>query len=130
MNRKDFCKHHWEYYLVLEKDFLQAERYVSFELGENYLYDGIEHNDSGNSTTFSDEFIKLSDVNKEYLYTLTEDAAPVGFEIAESVQFKVQEADESVCLFVRENADAEWVRADKRVIQMTEAILKSDNVDR
>ena len=42
----------------LEKDFLQAERYVSFELGENYLYDGIEHNDSGNSTTFSDEFIK------------------------------------------------------------------------
>ena len=70
------------------------------------------------SVPVSDEFIKLSDVNKEYLYTLTEDAAPVGFEIAESVQFKVQEADESVCLFVRENADAEWVRADKRFIQM------------
>ena len=70
------------------------------------------------SVPVSDEFIKLSDVNKEYLYTLTEDAAPVGFEIAESVQFKVQEADESVCLFVRENADGEWVRADKRLIQM------------
>lgn len=66
----------------------------------------------------SDEFIKLSDGNKEYTYTLTEDAAPAGFEIAESVQFKVQEADENVCLFVRENADAEWVRADKRLIQM------------
>lgn len=66
----------------------------------------------------SDEFIKLSDDSKEYIYTMTEDAAPAGFEIAKSVQFKVQEADESVCLFVRENADAEWTRADKRLIQM------------
>ena len=66
----------------------------------------------------SDEFIKLSGETKEYIYILTEDAAPAGFEIAESVQFKVQQADENVCLFVRENADAEWVRADKRLIQM------------
>ena len=66
----------------------------------------------------SDDSLKLSDDSKEYIYTLTEDAAPAGFEIAESVQFKVQQADESVCLFVRENADAEWVRADKRFIQM------------
>ena len=34
------------------------------------------------------------------------------------MQFKVQQADENVCLFVRENADAEWTRADKRLIQM------------
>ena len=66
----------------------------------------------------SDDHIKLSDEETEHIYTLTEDAAPAGFEIAESVQFKVQQADESVCLFVRENADAEWVRADKRLIQM------------
>ena len=70
------------------------------------------------SVPISDEFIKLSGETKEYIYTLTEDAAPAGFEIAESVQFKVQKADESVCLFVRKNADAEWVRADKRLIQM------------
>ena len=75
----------------------------------------------------SDQFIKLSGETKEYIYTLTEDAAPAGFEIAESVQFKVQQADESVCLFVRENADAEWVRADKRLIQMIdEAIPRED----
>ena len=66
----------------------------------------------------SNDFLKLSGEAKEYIYTLTEDAAPAGFEIAESVQFKVQKADESVCLFVRKNADAEWVRADKRLIQM------------
>ena len=70
------------------------------------------------SVPISDQFIKLSGETKEYIYTLTEDAAPAGFEIAESVQFKVQQADENVCLFVRENADAEWVRADKRLIQM------------
>ena len=66
----------------------------------------------------SDQFIKLSGETKEYIYTLTEEAAPAGFEIAESVQFKVQQADETVCLFVRENVDAEWTRADKRLIQM------------
>ena len=75
----------------------------------------------------SDDFLKLSDDSKEYIYTLTEDAAPAGFEIAESVQFKVQEADKNVCLFVRENADAEWIRADKRLIQMIdEAIPRED----
>ena len=70
------------------------------------------------SVPISDAFVKLSGEAKEYIYTLTEDAAPAGFEIAESVQFKVQQADENVCLFVRENADAEWVRTDKRLIQM------------
>ena len=70
------------------------------------------------SIPISDAFIKLSGETKEYIYTLTEDAAPAGFEIAESVQFKVQEADGTVCLFARKNADAEWVRADKRLIQM------------
>ena len=66
----------------------------------------------------SDEFIKLSGETKEYIYTLTEDAAPAGFEIAESVQFKLETVDDGIWLFIRENADAEWVRADKRLIQM------------
>ena len=62
--------------------------------------------------------LKLSDDNKEYIYTLTEDAAPAGFEIANSVQFKLETVDDGISLFVRENADAEWTRADKRLIQM------------
>lgn len=70
------------------------------------------------SVPISDEFIKLSDGNKEYIYTLTEDAAPAGFEIANSVQFKLENVDDGISLFVRENADAEWTRADKRLIQM------------
>ena len=36
----------------------------------------------------SDDFLKLSDGNKEYIYTLTEDAAPAGFEIALSAAFR------------------------------------------
>ena len=66
----------------------------------------------------SDDSLKLSDDSKEYIYTLTEDAAPAGFEIAESVQFKLESVDDVISLFVRENADAEWTRADKRLIQM------------
>ena len=70
------------------------------------------------SVPISDEFIKLSVETKEYIYTLTEDAAPAGFEIANSVQFKLETVDDGISLFVRENVDAEWVRADKRFIQM------------
>ena len=66
----------------------------------------------------SDDFLKLSGETKEYIYTLTEDAAPADFEIAESVQFKLESVDDVISLFVRENADAEWTRADKRLIQM------------
>ena len=62
----------------------------------------------------SDDSLKLSDD----IYALTEDAAPAGFEIAESVQFKLESVDDGISLFVRENADAKWTRADKRLIQM------------
>ena len=34
------------------------------------------------------------------------------------MQFKLETVDDGISLFVRENADAEWVRADKRLIQM------------
>ena len=70
------------------------------------------------SVPISDDFLKLSGEAKECIYTLTEDAAPAGFEIAESVQFKLETVDDGIWLFVRENADAEWTRAGKRFIQM------------
>ena len=71
----------------------------------------------------SDEFIKLSGETKEYIYTLTEDSAPAGFEIAESVQFKLETVDDGIWLFVRENADAEWTRAGTRFIQMIDEAI-------
>lgn len=59
MNRDEFCRLHWSYYLVLEKDFLDTERYISFDFGDNYLYDSHRTTtDCGNSTTFSNEFVK------------------------------------------------------------------------
>ena len=70
------------------------------------------------SVPISDDFLKLSGEAKECIYILTEDAAPAGFEIANSVQFKLETVDDGISLFVRENADAEWARADKRLIQM------------
>lgn len=58
MTRDEFCKCHWEYYLVLEKDFLEIERYVAFDLGDNFLYTNNLVTDNGNSECFSNEFIK------------------------------------------------------------------------
>ena len=37
MNRDKFCCLHWSYYLVLEKDFLDVERYISFDFVVNYI---------------------------------------------------------------------------------------------
>ena len=58
MTRDEFCTSHWEYYLVLEKDFLQVERFISFDLGDNYLYDGVKPTDIANSEVYSVEFVK------------------------------------------------------------------------
>lgn len=58
MTRDEFCKNHWDYYMVLEKDFLETERYVSFELGDNYIYTGSSSSDPQNSNTHSVEYIK------------------------------------------------------------------------
>lgn len=58
MTRDEFCKCHWEYYLVLERDFLEIERYVAFDLGDNHLYTIGSITDLGNSECFSNEFIK------------------------------------------------------------------------
>ena len=58
MTRNEFCKYHWEYFLVLEKDFLQIERFVSFDLGDNILYNNKSCNNYGNSLCYSNEFVK------------------------------------------------------------------------
>ena len=58
MTRDEFCDIHWDYYLVLEKDFLEVERYVAFALGDNYLYDGHAPFSPENSECFSNEFVK------------------------------------------------------------------------
>lgn len=58
MTRDEFCKCHWDYYMVLEKDFLETERYLTIDLGDNNLYDGNTPTDFGNSMAYSVEFIK------------------------------------------------------------------------
>lgn len=58
MTRDEFCKYHWEYYLVLEKDFLVTERYVAIDLGEDYLYENNNPENKGNGQCFSNEYVK------------------------------------------------------------------------
>ena len=54
----------------------------------------------------SEDGIHLSDGKTEHIYTLTEDAAPAGYEVASSVQFKVELVDETVCLYLRTDEKA------------------------
>ncbi len=61
MNREEFCSKLWSYYLMLEKDFLETERYVNFDLGKNNLYNNtnpINIGDYGNSLAYSNEYVK------------------------------------------------------------------------
>lgn len=58
MTREEFIDTFWDYYLVLEQDFLSTERYVSFDLGDNYLYDRHKITRFRNSRCFSTEFAK------------------------------------------------------------------------
>lgn len=58
MTRDDFCRQHWKYYLILEQDFLATERFVSFDLGDDYLYDTATHKNLENSQVYSVEFVK------------------------------------------------------------------------
>ena len=75
----------------------------------------------------SDGYLKLSDEEAEYIYTLTEDAAPAGFEIASSVQFKLETVHDTIYLFVRKNENSAWSRADERLIRMVdEAMPRKD----
>lgn len=58
MTREEFCKYHWEYYLALENDLINVEKFVTFDLGDNNLYSTLSCTDYGNSQCFSNEFIK------------------------------------------------------------------------
>ena len=58
MTRDEFCKQHWKYYLILERDFLSTERFLSFDLGDDYLYDSTTHINPENSKAYSVEFVK------------------------------------------------------------------------
>ena len=62
MTRDEFCNHYWEYYLLLENEFVNTNRYIAFDLGDNNLYvesgEIIDVNLYGNSLVFSDEYVK------------------------------------------------------------------------
>ncbi|MGN0159338.1 MAG: hypothetical protein ACI39W_09440 [Brotaphodocola sp.] len=59
MTRDEFCKYHWDYYMILEKDFLEIERYLTFDLGDNNFYTVPDNStDPANSKAFSVEFVK------------------------------------------------------------------------
>ena len=71
----------------------------------------------------SEDGIQLSNEKTEHIYTLVEDAAPAGYEVASSVQFKVELVDETACLYLRTDENTDWMRADKRLITMVDKAI-------
>lgn len=59
MIRNEFCKQYWQYYLVLEKELLDVEDYIAFDLGENSLYIDSNITNYGNSLCYSNKLILL-----------------------------------------------------------------------
>lgn len=60
MARNEACFNFWRYYLLLERDYIEAEKYVEPDLGDNYLY-SVKQNEVvnlGNSKTYSLNFSK------------------------------------------------------------------------
>lgn len=60
MTRDEFCFTFWRYYLLLEKDYLETERYIEPDLGDNYLFSVSLQPETylGNSTVYSMELLK------------------------------------------------------------------------
>lgn len=58
MTRDKFIELYWDYYMALDKDFADLERYIAFDLGDNYRYDGSTSDNPMNSTVYSTEFVK------------------------------------------------------------------------
>ena len=58
VTRDEFCKAHWDYYMLLEEDFLTTRRYITFDLGDNAIYSGQDVLNPQNSRCYSIEFIK------------------------------------------------------------------------
>ena len=58
MNREEFCRAHWDYYMLLEEDFLSTRRYITFDLGDNAIYSEQEVSNPQNSRCYSIEYIK------------------------------------------------------------------------
>ena len=87
MTRDDFCNHYWDYYLLLENDFLNTNKYIAFNLGDNNLYDETvriaDVESYGNSLVFSDSYVKqyqsicaeIDTVSKAICYEFSESEA-------------------------------------------------------
>ena len=62
MTRDEFCNRYWDYYLLLENEFVNTNRYIAFDLGDNNLYseagETTDIDSYGNSLVFSDEYVK------------------------------------------------------------------------
>ena len=64
--------------------------------------------------------VVLSDAETERVYTLHEDAAPVGFELSADIQLKVECRDGGYAVYSRQIGQSEWQLSDSRSVTMVD----------
>ena len=64
--------------------------------------------------------VVLSDAETERVYTLHEDAAPDGYQLAADIQFKVERRDDGYAVYYRQTGQSAWQLSDSRSLAMVD----------
>ena len=64
--------------------------------------------------------VVLSDAETEQVYTLHEDAAPNGYQLAADIQFKVERRDDGYAVYYRQTGQSAWLLSDSRSLTMVD----------
>ena len=105
------------------KELAGAELVLSYDgqVVDRWTTDGTPHEVpvTGPDDTLPGAVI-LSDAETERVYTLHEDAAPVGFELSADIQLKVECRDGGYAVYSRQIGQSEWQLSDSRSVTMVD----------
>ena len=105
------------------KELAGAELVLSYDgqVVDRWTTDGTPHEVpvTGPDDTLPGAVI-LSDAETERVYTLHEDAAPDGYQLAADIQFKVERRDDGYAVYYRQTGQSAWLLSDSRSLTMVD----------
>lgn len=100
---------------VLDRDGNVVDSWITDSNSHKVLVTGLKDTLTG--------AVILSDKQHERVYTLHEDAAPAGYDLASNIQFKVEQDEANIlAVYVRSNSKDEWVYVDGKTITMVDKL--------
>lgn len=105
------------------KELAGAELVLSYDgqVVDRWTTDGTPHEVpvTGPDDTLPGAVV-LSDAETERVYTLHEDAAPNGYQLAADIQFKVERRDDGYAVYYRQTGQSAWLLSDSRSLTMVD----------